>query len=133
MSWGDAIAILGGLAAGLVSGIFGVGGGVVFVPFMTVGYRFSQTLAQGTSLAAIIPTAIVGGVTHIREGNVLREGAIWMGVGGVGGAILGAVVALRITAHLLARGFAIVLVLNAVVLVRRALNPQQKGEGSTTP
>ena len=130
MSWGDAIAVVGGLAAGLISGIFGVGGGVLFVPFMTVGYRFSQTLAQGTSLAAIIPTAIVGGVTHVREGNVVREGAIWMGVGGVGGAVLGALAALRIPAHLLARGFAIVLILNAVVLVRRAMS-QAKPESST--
>ena len=130
MSWGDAIAVVGGLAAGLISGIFGVGGGVLFVPFMTVGYRFTQTLAQGTSLAAIIPTAIVGGVTHVREGNVVREGAIWMGVGGVGGAVLGALAALRIPAHLLARAFAIVLILNAVVLARRVMS-QAKPESST--
>ena len=128
MSWGDAIAVVGGLAAGLVSGIFGVGGGVIFVPFMTVGYRFTQTLAQGTSLAAIIPTAIVGGITHFREGNVVRDGAIWMGSGGVVGAILGAVVALQIPAHLLARGFAFVLILNAVVLVRRAMGQEDKPE-----
>jgi uncharacterized membrane protein YfcA len=99
---------------------------------MTVGYGFTQTLAQGTSLAAIIPTAIVGGVTHLREGHVLRDGAIWMGVGGVGGAILGALVALHVPSTLLARVFAVVLILNAGVLARRALTPKPNSPGPTS-
>ncbi len=78
MSWSDGLAILGGLAAGVLSGFIGIGGGTAFVPIMTVGFRFNQALAQGTSLAAIIPTAIVGGVTHVREGNVLLGPALWM-------------------------------------------------------
>ncbi|MEA2656411.1 MAG: uncharacterized protein QOI23_1776 [Chloroflexota bacterium] len=121
MSWGDALAVLGGLAAGLVSGIVGVGGGTLFVPIMTTGFKFTQHLAQGTSLAAIIPTAIVGGVTHVREGNVVREAAIWMGVGGVGGAVLGALVAVHVPALTLARIFAVWLILNAFFLARRGL------------
>ena len=121
MSWGDAAAIVGGLVAGLVSGTFGVGGGILFVPIMTTGYKFSQALAQGTSLAAIIPTAVVGGVTHMRQGNVLREAAIWMGVGGVGGAILGALVAVHVPGGILARLFAVFLFANAFVIVRGAL------------
>ena len=130
MSWGDAAAIVGGLAAGLLSGIIGVGGGIVMVPFMTVGYRLPQTLAQGTSLLAIIPTAIVGGVTHLREGNVVREGAVFMGAGGVVGAILGALIAVRAPGAVLARVFAVVLIINAVVLVRRALQPPAAPESS---
>jgi uncharacterized membrane protein YfcA len=120
VSWGDAIAVLGGLAAGLLSGTFGVGGGVLFVPIMTSGYRFSQTVAQGTSLAAIIPTALVGGFTHIRQGNVVRDAAIWMGLGGVGGAVLGAFLALHVPGGILARFFAVFLFANAFVLVRGA-------------
>ena len=131
MSWGDAVAVVGGLAAGLLSGTIGVGGGIIFVPFMTVGFRLPQTLAQGTSLVAIIPTAIVGGITHIREGNVDREGAIWMGAGGVGGAILGALIAIHVPGALLARVFAVVLILNAGVLFRRALQPSASTENST--
>jgi uncharacterized protein len=121
LSWLDALAILGGLAAGLVSGIVGVGGGTLFVPILTTGFRFTQHLAQGTSLAAIIPTAIVGGVTHVREGNVVREAAIWMGVGGVVGAVIGALVAVHVPALVLARIFAVWLILNAAFLVRRGL------------
>jgi uncharacterized membrane protein YfcA len=120
VSWGDAAAILGGLAAGLLSGTFGVGGGILFVPIMTSGYGFTQALAQGTSLAAIIPTAVVGGLTHIRQGNVLREAAIWMGVGGVGGAVLGALVAVHVPGGILARFFALFLFANAFVVVRGA-------------
>ena len=121
MSWGDALAIVGGLLAGVISGTMGVGGGVVFVPFMTTGYRFTQTLAQGTSLAAIVPTAVVGGFTHIRQGNVLRDAAIWMGAGGLGGAVVGAVVAVHAPSGILARLFALFLFANAFVLVRSAL------------
>ena len=123
MSWGDALAIVGGLAAGLVSGTIGVGGGLLFVPIMTTGYRFTQHLAQGTSLAAIIPTAVVGGYTHIREGNVVRDAAIWMGGGGVVGAVLGAFVAIHVPAPILARIFAAFLIVNAIALVRGALAP----------
>ncbi|TMB47271.1 MAG: sulfite exporter TauE/SafE family protein, partial [Chloroflexi bacterium] len=92
MSLGDLFAIAGGLVAGLLSGLIGIGGGLLFVPIMTIGFRMAQPIAQGTSLAAVIPTAIVGGITHIRQGNVIREVAIWMGVGGVGGALIGAFV-----------------------------------------
>ena len=133
MSWGDVFAILGGLVAGLVSGVLGVGGGIVFVSFMTVGFRLPQTLAQGTSLVAIIPTAIVGGITHIREGNVIRDGAIWMGGGGVVGAILGALIAVHVPGAILARVFGVVLILNAVVLMRTALQPKASTETATIP
>jgi uncharacterized membrane protein YfcA len=126
LSWGDALAVLGGLAAGLISGIVGVGGGTLFVPIMTTGFRFSQHLAQGTSLAAIIPTAVVGGVTHVREGNVVRDAAIWMGVGGVVGAVIGALVAVHAPGLVLARIFAVWLILNAVFLVRRGLSRKQE-------
>jgi uncharacterized membrane protein YfcA len=133
VSWGDAVAVLGGLAAGLLSGTIGVGGGIIFVPFMTVGFRLPQTLAQGTSLVAIIPTAIVGGITHIREGNVIRDGAIWMGGGGVVGAILGALIAVHVPGAILARVFGVVLILNAGVLLRRALQPNASTETATIP
>jgi uncharacterized protein len=122
MSWGDAVAVVGGLAAGLLSGTIGVGGGIVFVPFLAVVYRLPQTVAQGTSLLAIIPTAIVGGVTHVREGNVVRDGALFMGGGGV--------VGVHVPGAFLARVFALVLIVNGGVLLRRAFRPQAKPESS---
>lgn len=120
MSWGDALAVLGGLLAGLLSGLIGIGGGSAFVPIMTVGFRFNQALAQGTSLAAIVPTALVGGITHIREGNVLIGPALWMGGGGLAGAILGALLAIHLPGPILARVWGAFLLLTAFRLAQGA-------------
>lgn len=124
MNWGDAFAIAGGALAGFLSGTIGSGGGLLFVPIMTVGLRMAQPIAQGTSLAAVIPTAIVGGFTHIRQGNVLRDAAIWMGVGGVGGALVGALVAVEVPEQILARGFGLFLLLSAYRMVVEARKPK---------
>lgn len=113
MTWGDAAAIGGGLLAGFLSGTIGIGGGLAFVPIMTIGFRMAQPLAQGTSLAAIIPTALVGGITHLRQGNVRRDAAIWMGGGGVVGAVVGALVAVSLPTSFLARLFGVFLLFSA--------------------
>jgi len=113
VSWGDGLAVLGGFFAGLLSGFVGIGGGSAFVPIMTVGFRFNQALAQGTSLAAIVPTALVGGITHIRQGNVLLGPALWMGGGGAAGGVLGALLALYVPGPLLARIWGAFLLLTA--------------------
>jgi uncharacterized protein len=118
VSWGDALAIFGGFVAGILSGFVGIGGGSAFVPIMTVGFRFNQALAQGTSLAAIIPTAIVGGITHVREGNVLLGPALWMGGGGMVGAVLGALLAVHVPGLILARVWGAFLVLTALRLAQ---------------
>jgi uncharacterized membrane protein YfcA len=113
VSWGDVVAIGGGLVAGFLSGTIGIGGGLVFVPFMTIGFRMAQPLAQGTSLAAVIPTAVVGGVTHLRRGNVRRDAAIWMGAAGVVGAAIGALIAVEVPGSILARIFGAFLLFSA--------------------
>lgn len=120
MNWADLLAVLGGLFAGLLSGFIGIGGGLAFVPIMTVGFRFSQALAQGTSLAAIIPTALVGGITHVREGNVLLGPALWMGGGGVAGSIIGALLAVHVPGQDLARVWGAFLILSALRLAQGA-------------
>jgi uncharacterized membrane protein YfcA len=121
VNWGEVFAIAGGVLAGFLSGTIGSGGGLLFVPIMTLGFRMAQPIAQGTSLAAVIPTAIVGGITHIRQGNVLREVAIWMGVGGVGGALIGSLVAVEVPEQILARGFGLFLLFSAYRLASQAL------------
>lgn len=126
MSWQDVLLIAGGFVAGLVGGIIGIGGGTIFVPTMTVGLRVSQAVAQGTSLIAIVPTAIVGGVTHIREGNVLVRPALWMGGGGAVGAVIGALVAVEVPGPVLARIWGAFLVFTAYRLGVQALKPSPK-------
>lgn len=126
MTWADVIAIVGGFGAGFLSGTVGIGGGLLFVPTMTVGLRLSQTIAQGTSLLAIIPTAMVGGFTHLRSRNVLQEPALLMGGGGVVGAIVGALVAVEVPGPLLARIWGAFLVFSAVRLAFQAVEQARK-------
>jgi uncharacterized protein len=126
MTWSDVIAIIGGLGAGFLSGTIGIGGGLMFVPTMTVGLRLSQAVAQGTSLVAIIPTAIVGGATHLRRGNVLRGPALLMGGGGVLGAVIGALVAVEVPGPVLARIWGGFLVFSAYRLTLQAIRQSQK-------
>ncbi|HEX6548140.1 MAG TPA: sulfite exporter TauE/SafE family protein [Candidatus Dormibacteraeota bacterium] len=109
----DALAILSGLFVGIASGILGVGGGIFLVPIMTLGFGFSQHVAQGTSLAAILPTSVVGAATHYRRRNLLVRAALVMGAAGAAGAMLGAVAALALPRDALARIFGLVLIFAA--------------------
>ena len=133
MSWGDAAAIGAGLFAGFLSGTIGIGGGLAFVPIMTIGFRMPQQLAQGTSLAAIIPTALVGWITHLRQGNVRLDAAIWMGAGGVVGALIGALVAVDLPTSFLARLFGVFLLFSAYRIAMGALRPTIKSQADPKP
>ncbi|HXN90883.1 MAG TPA: TSUP family transporter [Candidatus Sulfotelmatobacter sp.] len=126
MTWWDVLAVVAGFGAGFLSGTIGIGGGLLFVPTMTVGFRLSQAVAQGTSLVVIIPTAIVGGITHLRNGNVLVRPALWMGGGGVVGAVLGALVAVEVPGPILARVWGAFLVFSAYRLFVQGLRPSPK-------
>lgn len=124
MSWIDAATVLAGFVGGVLSGALGIGGGQAFIPMMTIGFRFPQSLAQGTSLAAIVPTALAGGLTHLREGNVVIRAALWMGGGGVIGAVLGALLAVEIPGSILSRLFGAFLIFNAWRLFAAARRPE---------
>ena len=109
----DALAILTGLVIGGLSGVMGIGGGILLVPILVLGFGFGQQIAQGTSLAAIIPTAIVGAYTHDRAHNVDRAAAAWLSAGGIAGGLLGALVAVRLPRELLVRLFGALLLYSA--------------------
>ena len=126
MSWRDVILVAGGFCAGFLSGTIGIGGGALFVPTMTVGAGLSQAVAQGTSLLAIVPTALVSTITHIRQGNVLLGPALWMGGGGVVGAVIGALVAVEVPGSVLARVWGAFLLLFAVRLGVEAIRSPVK-------
>jgi uncharacterized protein len=120
MTFNDVAAVIGGLAAGLLSGAIGIGGGLVFVPMLTIGFRVAQTVAQGTSLAAIVPTALVGGITHVRQGNANVAAALWLGGAGVVGAVGGALLAVHLESAVLARVFGAFYIGAALLLLQRA-------------
>ena len=78
-----------GLLAGLMSGLFGVGGGTVIVPLLVLILGFDQRLAAGTSLAAIVPTATVGVISYAVHGSVAWIPALILAAGAVVGAQVG--------------------------------------------
>lgn len=92
--WHYALISAAGLAIGFLSGLTGVGGGVFLVPTMVIGFGLTQRIAQGTSLVAILPTAVVGAVAHRRHGNGDLRAAAQIASAGVPAALAGAALAL---------------------------------------
>lgn len=116
--------ILTGLVAGTVAALLGVGGGVVFVPALVVLFGFEQHLAQGTSLAAIVPTTLIASIRHARHGRVDWRLAIPVAAGGIGGGLLGAGLALDMAPELLRRLFVGLLVVVSIRMVRKTRSTQ---------
>ncbi|UUY04383.1 sulfite exporter TauE/SafE family protein [Svornostia abyssi] len=106
-----------GTLAGLFSGLFGVGGGVVMVPLLMVWLGYGAREATGTSLAAIIVIAAVAVATHAGYGNVDVEKGLLVGVPAIGGVLAGTWLQQRVPQRAIALGFAAVLVGVAVRLV----------------
>ena len=121
-----------GLAAGLLAGLLGIGGGVLMVPAMVLITAFDQHVAQGTSLLVIIPAAAAGSVTHHRNGRLALRDAGAVAVGGVLGALLGSVAALSLDEELLRRLFALlILAVAARMLLTRRHEPQPREPEAT--
>lgn len=118
-----------GLVAGLISGMLGVGGGVVLVPALVILLRLDQHHAEGTSLIAIIPVVLVGALSQRRYGNVRTRAALTIGVASVGGAAGGVVLANALSGRALRYAFAALIILIAARLVRRVA----RARGSTAP
>ena len=106
-----ALALAVGLAGGMLAGLFGVGGGIVFVPALVLGFGFAQLDAQATSLAAIIPVALVGAWRQSGDDVVYWRGAVVMGVGAGFGVLVGAEIATRLPDQRLSQVFGAVLLL----------------------
>lgn len=105
-----------GIVTGIVSGLFGVGGGTVMIPAMVLLLAVEQKVAQGVSLAAIIPTAISGVATHNRLGNVDFSVGKWTGLGAAAGAVGGATLAAHLDNHVLQFVFAGFIVIMAIMM-----------------
>jgi uncharacterized membrane protein YfcA len=113
------IGILLGLTAGVMAGLFGVGGGILFVPAL-VALGLGQLEAQGTSLLAILPTVVAGTWNQRRYGNLRVRTAIVVGVASIAGVEVGARVVLELPESVLRRLFAALLFVVAAQLVWRA-------------
>lgn len=112
-----------GLATGLLSALLGVGGGIVLVPAMVLLFGFSQHLSQGTSLAVIIPTALVGAVRHSRHGYTLWRTGFTVGAGGLVGGFAGGTLAQLLPGDALQVAFAVLLVVAGVRMISTGREP----------
>ena len=114
-------AILVGIAAGVVAGMLGVGGGTLFVPGLVLFLGLSHLDAEATSLLAIVPVALVGGWRQHRYGNVRPRDGVLVGLLAVAGTAAGVALANAIPEHVLKVCFALLMLFVAAQLGRRGL------------
>jgi uncharacterized membrane protein YfcA len=109
-----------GLAGGVLAGLFGVGGGIIFVPTLALGLGLTQLHAEASSLLAILPTAFIGSWRQRRYGNIDLRVAATIGVASILGVQAGVIVAESLPEQALRRLFGGFLLLTAVHVAWRA-------------
>jgi uncharacterized membrane protein YfcA len=117
------LAVALGVLAGVLSGLFGVGGGILFVPIL-VGLGLSQLHAEASSLLAIIPTVIVGVWRQQQYGHVRWRPALILGVASIAATVGGAQVAVALPESTLRKLFAVLLLVTAAQIAWRARRQQ---------
>ena len=115
-----ALAILLGLLAGALGGLFGVGGGIVFVPVLVLLFGLGQVQAEATSLLAILPVVAAGTWRQHVYGNVRWRAAFVIGIAAVAGVELGVFTAHSLTEVTLRRLFGLLVLAVAAQLAWRA-------------
>jgi uncharacterized protein len=129
--WTIAAALSLGLVAGVLSGIFGVGGGILFVPTL-VALGLGQVEASATSLLAIVPTAAVGALRQRSYGNLRVRPALVIGLASIAGAEVGVRIATGLVSeNALRRGFGVLLLAVAAQLVFRSIRTSRRYPGTS--
>lgn len=116
-----------GLLAGLFAGLFGVGGGILFVPALTLGLGLTQLHAEATSLLAIIPTVAAGALQQQRYGNVRWRAAGVVGLASIAGVEGGVQLAQALPEHVLRKLFGLLVLAVAAQVGWRALKRARSG------
>lgn len=109
-----------GLAGGMLSGLLGIGGGIVMVPLLVLWAGYAQRDAHAISLGAIIPISLAGVATYGFAGEVRVWEAVALAIGAVAGARVGAGLLTRLDEHVLKLAFGLFLVCVSVVMGVRA-------------
>jgi uncharacterized protein len=121
--------ILVGVGAGLIAGLFGVGGGIMFVPALVFFAGLSQIEAEATSLLAIVPVAAVGAWRQQTYGNLRLRAGLLVGALAIGGSLAGVAIANVVPERSLELGFAALLVLTAYQVVREDPDEEDSDDG----
>ncbi len=109
-----------GFAAGILAGLLGVGGGILFVPALVLVLGLTQLHAEASSLLAILPTALVGTMRQRRHGNVDLRAAVVVGIGSIVGVQAGVLAAEALPESALRRLFAVLLLASSAQIAWRA-------------
>jgi uncharacterized protein len=128
--------VLIGLGAGSIGAVLGIGGGIVYIPLLVTFFAFEQHLAQGTSLAVMIPSMMVAAIVHARAGRIDWKLAISLGAGAILGGLGGARLALWLNDILLRRLFAgamVVMALRMLVQTTRRSRQEKRKLEEPTP
>jgi uncharacterized membrane protein YfcA len=120
------LALALGFAAGVLSGMFGVGGGILFVPTFALVLGLTQLSAQATSLAAMIPVVLLGAWRQHRYGNVRWRQALVVGLASLAGVVGGIAVAASLPEDVLRKLFAVLLLAVAAQLAWSARRPPRE-------
>ena len=126
-------AVVIGVAAGVVAGMLGVGGGVLFVPCLVIVLGLSQVDAEATSLLAIIPVALLGAWRQHGYGNLRVREALILGALAVPGALAGVAIVNAVPERATEIAFACLMLIVASQLARRALRAQAEAPQSASP
>jgi uncharacterized membrane protein YfcA len=118
-------AALIGILAGVAAGLLGIGGGILFVPALTIFAGLAHVEAEATSLLAIVPVALVGSWRQRRYGNLRLSDAAIMGGLSVAGAVGGVALANVLPERVLKVGFALLMLNLARQLVMRGLRDRR--------
>jgi uncharacterized membrane protein YfcA len=123
--------VLAGIAAGIISSMFGVGAGILMVPILALGFGFGQKSAQGMALAIMVPMALAGALRYHLNPDIsinLRVAGI-VAVGGVLGAVIGSKIVFNIPDMILKRMFACFIILVGInMLVKSFMKPSEKSQ-----
>jgi uncharacterized membrane protein YfcA len=115
-----AVALALGLLAGVLAGLYGVGGGILFVPTLLLVFGLGQVEAEATSLLAVLPTVAAGAWRQHRYGNVHWRAAAVVGVAAIAGVELGVLTAKALPEQSLQRLFVVLVLVVAAQLAWRA-------------
>jgi uncharacterized protein len=119
--WALVLAGALGVVAGVLAGLFGVGGGILFVPTLTLVLGLTQLHAEASSLLAILPTAAAGAWRQRRYGNVRWRPALVLALGAIVGVEAGVQIAEALPEHALRRLFGVLMLAVAAQLAWRTL------------
>ena len=109
-----ALIVVIGILGGIISGLFGVGGGLIFVPLLILVMHFDPHMAVGTSLAVVVPTALMGVFAHGRAGMIEWKAFILIAVFAIIGAWIGSQISMRLDTTVLRKLLGVFLVVLAV-------------------